>query len=226
MTPDARGDGQQPAGFAVAEQRIEGGDHRLLGEQVEGQHLAEFLAVDLRHRRQRAEHRRVQHQQVERRPPIADRDRQPGDAVGLGKVERCDRRAAARRMDAVVHLLEAGLGPRCQDHMRARRRQRFGRGGADAPAGARDQSDLVVEKSSQFLLRHPRLIRCAVPRTAQCCLGGITCRVNGWGPSGVHVTKTGRMPAFAGMTGYAYRSASKANWSAGSSRSWSVSRVG
>src|SRR3546814_20362373 len=70
----------------------------------------ELLVVDMRHRRQRAQHRRVHHQNVELAPAAGHGFGQPGDAFRLGEVERSDGGAATGCMNMFPHLLKPARG--------------------------------------------------------------------------------------------------------------------
>ena len=78
------------------------------------------------HRPKRADHRRIEYENVERLPTLRDCPGEPADAFSVGQVERGDRRAAATRVDALLDLLESRSRARGEDDVIARCRQRFG----------------------------------------------------------------------------------------------------
>src|SRR3546814_11621574 len=84
----------------------------------------ELLVVDMRHRRQRAQHRRVHHQNVELAPAAGHGFGQPGDAFRLGEVERSDGGAATGCMNMFLNLLtrsdERRVGTVCVSKCRSR----------------------------------------------------------------------------------------------------------
>ena len=96
-------------------------------------------------RGQRAEHRGVEHEDVERLPALGDGRRQLGDRFAVGEVERGDGRGAAGGVDAVVDRFERAGGAGDQDDMRAGGGQRFGGRRADPAAGAGDERQLAGE---------------------------------------------------------------------------------
>src|SRR5205085_4258890 len=134
-------------------------------EQVQGQDLAELLAVDLRDRAERAEEGGVEHEHVERLPAPGNGDGELADPVLRGKVERGDRRRAAGRMDPLLDLLQAFRGPGGEDHMRAAGAQRLGDRGTEPPAGASDQSEFSVKGSSHCAFRHAELVSASMSMT-------------------------------------------------------------
>ena len=96
-------------------------------------------------RGQRAEHRGVEDEDVERVPALGDRRRELADRFAVGEVERRDGRAAAGVVDALLDLLERAGGAGDQDDMGAGRGERFGGRRADAAAGAGDERELAGE---------------------------------------------------------------------------------
>ena len=101
------------------------------------------FGIDVLHRRQRSEHRGVEHEHVELLPPLGDRARELADALAFGEVERRDRRAAAGVVDPLLDLLERRGGAGDEDHVRAGRGKRFRGRRANAAAGAGDQRELA-----------------------------------------------------------------------------------
>ena len=74
-------------------------------------------------RGQRAEHRGVEDEDVERLPALADRLRQLGDGVAVGEVERGDGGVAAGVVDALLDLFQRLGGAGDEEDMSAGARQ-------------------------------------------------------------------------------------------------------
>jgi hypothetical protein len=69
--------------------------------------LGQFLGVEMLDRRQRAEHRGVEDQDVEARPALGDGLASLAILLAVGEVERGDRRASAGGVDLLLDLLRA-----------------------------------------------------------------------------------------------------------------------
>src|SRR3546814_10266422 len=80
---------------------------------------------------------------------------QPADALAVGKIQRRDGGAAARRVDTLFDILEAGRRARRQNDMRPFASKRLGDRRADPPAGARYQRQLSFKRT----LGHFSLLR-------------------------------------------------------------------
>src|SRR3546814_5616830 len=123
----------------------------------------------MRHRRQRAQHRRVHHQNVELAPAAGHGFGQPGDAFRLGEVERSDGGAATGCMNMFLNLLKPARGARGEDDMRAKPGQRLGGGGAYTPARAchKGESSRSEEHTSelQSLMRISYAVFCLKKKT-------------------------------------------------------------
>src|SRR3546814_4252739 len=107
----------------------------------------------MRHRRQRAQHRRVHHQNVELAPAAGHGFGQPGDAFRLGEVERSDGGAATGCMNMFLNLLKPARGARGEDDMRAKPGQRLGGGGAYTPARACHKGESSVQRLVHQMIR-------------------------------------------------------------------------
>ncbi len=142
---DAGGQADHATVRRFAQHRIERGNHGCLRADIERQDLRHFLRIDRRNRPKLPQHGGVEHENVERRPTLADRGAEPRDAVGFGQVERRDRRRSARIEDRVLNVLKPLRGTRGQHDMRAGCCQRQRGCGADAPAGTGDERNLVGE---------------------------------------------------------------------------------
>src|SRR3546814_12044767 len=77
-----------------------------------------------------------EHEQVERMPALAERDREARDAVVLREIERRDRRAAPGGEDRFFDLVEIARGARGDDEVCALCSQRTGGARAEHAAGA------------------------------------------------------------------------------------------
>ena len=82
---------------------------------------------------------------VEPAMALMQRRTQPGDAVGIGEIERHQRGAAASLADLVVELFQPALRARHSHDMRAALGERNRGGVADAARGAGDESDAGSE---------------------------------------------------------------------------------
>ena len=96
-------------------------------------------------RRQRSDDAGIADQHVEAAIALVEREREPGDAVGILHIERHQRGGAAGGLDLVVELFQAAdrarhrhdMGAGCGEFERERR--------ADAARGAGDERDAVGE---------------------------------------------------------------------------------
>ena len=78
-------------------------------------------------------------------PALEDGGAQPVDAVAVGKIERHQRRRAAKPLDLVVELFQSAHGQRYRDHMGTAPPRFAGGSIADAPRGTGNEDDLACQ---------------------------------------------------------------------------------
>ena len=127
----------------LAQPGIKRPDQPHVGGEIERDQLVPFLQIKVRHRRQRAQLRRIQDQRIQPAPAPADGTAQPVDGVIIGQIERRDGGAAAGLVDAVVQLGQPGFGAAGDDHVPAFAGQHFGRCRANAAAGAGNEGEFL-----------------------------------------------------------------------------------
>src|SRR5205085_6801018 len=95
-----------------------------------------FLGINILNGRERAEHRRIEHEHIELSPAFRNSSREFADIVAIGKVERSDRRTSAARVDLLLDLLKVGGLAGNENDVGPGVRERLCRRGTDSTARA------------------------------------------------------------------------------------------
>ena len=101
------------------------------------------FGLEMRERRQRAEHAGIAEKGVEPAPAFEDREAEPIERGEILEVERHERCGAAGLLDFVVDFFQRADRARHEDHMRAGRRQRQSRRASNAARSAGDERNAV-----------------------------------------------------------------------------------